>query len=105
MEGLVKLLRRMTSGRRLEAWHFRSMQKNATIARSQLLDGPYRAALVTLLVFRKALTVVPKRRSQAPGDTSQRSAAKTVQTIEADRKHGFNSWLQNSAHFVAETAF
>ena len=81
------------------------MQKNATIARSQLLDGPYRAALVTLLVFRKALTVVPKRRSQAPGDTSQRSAAKTVQTIEADRKHGFNSWLQNSAHFVAETAF
>ena len=81
------------------------MQKNATIARSQLLDGPYRAALVTLLVFRKALTVVPKRRSQAPGDTGQRSAAKTVQTIEAGRKHGFNSWLQNSAHFVAEMAF
>ena len=28
-EGLVKLLRRMTSGRCLAAWHFRSLPRNA----------------------------------------------------------------------------
>ena len=33
VEGLVKLLRRMTSGRRLEAWHFRSLPRNAITAR------------------------------------------------------------------------
>ena len=40
VEGLVKLLLRMTSGRLLEAWHFRSVQKNAAVAHLQLLDDP-----------------------------------------------------------------
>ena len=34
VEGLVKLLRRTTSGGRLEAWNFRSLLKTATIAHS-----------------------------------------------------------------------
>ena len=40
VEGLVKLIRRMTSGRRLGARHFRSVQKNAAVACLQLLNGP-----------------------------------------------------------------
>ena len=35
VEDLVKLLRRVTTGRRLGAWHFRSLPKNVTTARSQ----------------------------------------------------------------------
>ena len=77
------------------------MQKTTTKARSKLLDSPYQAALVTLLVFRKPPTAVLKQRSQAPGDTSQRSVAKSVKTLEAGRKYGSNSWLQTSAHCVA----
>ena len=40
MEGRVKLLRRMTSGRCLGAWHFQSVQKNAAVARLQLALKP-----------------------------------------------------------------
>ena len=84
------ILHRMMSGRHWRSGtsgHWQRPLQQLTHINNQTIDIKH--VLVMLLVFRKppkAVTVL-KQRSQAAGDTSQRSTAKTVHMLEASQRH------------------